>query len=557
MQDSPARASVDVGTVISGTYTIEALIGRGGMGAVFLATHNRLPGKKVAIKLIHAELADQEVLARFKREAEIASMLGHPNIVGVENFDVMPDGTPYLVLEYLEGETLAHRLRAGRMAVAPAMSIVRQIGSALQAAHRAGIVHRDLKPQNIFLVPTEFDGRVVEVAKVLDFGISKMRGSQTVKTQESALLGTPQYMAPEQATGQHSAVDERTDLFALGAIVYEMLAGKPAFQGSSIPEVVFKVVYEQPVPLEQVATEVPAAIAAAVARALAKQQDERFANINELVEALTGKPLPERRAPGSPPSLDAIVPGSTPKRTGNDAFAQTMGSGDHADNASPSAVRASAPAVPPPKATAEPALARRRSRMPIVAAVAGVTIALGCAALYWSSRGSAGDESSEHVASAAAPLHPAEVPVAKPPEPMAPAPQAAAVPPTAAAPSSSPDPQPTHGAGPEKSAPTPRKSAPPREEADDGCSAKLAEAEQAVTAASYTRARLLANTALNTEGISPAHQELAHTIIGILECVDKNDDGAAMTALRQIHTPQLRARVLRECHHAGRLTGTQ
>ena len=240
---------MDVGSVIADTYTIEALLGRGGMGAVFLASHKRLPGKKVAIKMLHAEISDEETLARFKREAQIASLLGHPNIVHVEDFDVMPDGTPYLVLEYLQGETLAQRLRGGPLPTELIFSIVRQIGSALAAAHRAGVVHRDLKPQNIFLVPTELDGREFEQVKVLDFGISKMRGSQTVKTQETALLGTPQYMAPEQATGKHDSVDERTDIFALGAIVYEMVTGHPAFVGASIPEVVFKVVYEQPAPL--------------------------------------------------------------------------------------------------------------------------------------------------------------------------------------------------------------------------------------------------------------------------------------------------------------------
>src|SRR5262245_46924806 len=113
MQNSPARAAVDVGSVIADTYTIEALLGRGGMGAVFLASHNRLPGKKVAIKMLHAEISDEDTLARFKREAQIASLLGHPNIVHVEDFAVLPDGTPYLVLEYLQGETLAQRLVAG------------------------------------------------------------------------------------------------------------------------------------------------------------------------------------------------------------------------------------------------------------------------------------------------------------------------------------------------------------------------------------------------------------------------------------------------------------
>src|SRR5690606_32082309 len=149
MQHSPARSSIDVGSVIADTYWIEALIGRGGMGAVFLASHARLPGKKVAIKLLHAEMHDPEVLARFRREAEIASRLGHPNIVAVHDFNVTPDGTPYLVLEYLHGETLAQRLAPGPLPLEQVLSIVRQVGSALAAAHREGIVHRDLKPQNI------------------------------------------------------------------------------------------------------------------------------------------------------------------------------------------------------------------------------------------------------------------------------------------------------------------------------------------------------------------------------------------------------------------------
>ncbi len=330
MQNSPARSGIDVGSVIADTYTIEALIGRGGMGAVFMASHKRLPGKQVAIKVLHAEMSGEEVLARFKREAEIASRLGHPNIVQVHDFNLMPDGTPYLVLEYLHGESLAQRLKQGPLSLEHAMSIVRQVGSALAAAHREGIVHRDLKPQNIFLVPTEVDGRIVEIAKVLDFGISKIRGSTTVKTQDSALLGTPQYMAPEQATGQHSSVDERTDIFALGAIVYEMLSGQPAFSGETIPEVVFKVVYEQPVPLAERVPGLPAAVIAAVQRAMAKPANERFASASDFIEALTGQPLVTTRPGASIPPPDlGFAAGSRAPNTDREAFAQTMGSGDH------------------------------------------------------------------------------------------------------------------------------------------------------------------------------------------------------------------------------------
>ncbi len=307
--ENAARSPITVGAVIADTYRIERLLGRGGMGAVYLASHARLPGKQVAIKVLHAELTDDEIEARFRREAEIASRLGHPNIVTVHDFNVAADGTPYLVLEYLQGESLADRLRRGPVDLAAASSILKQVGSALTAAHDEGIVHRDLKPHNIFLVPTQIDGRVVEIAKVLDFGISKIRGSTTVQTQDSALLGTPQYMAPEQAQGQHDLVDGRTDVFALGAILYEMLSGKPAFAGASIPEVVFKVVYESPPALD---ANVPPHVANAVAKAMAKTRDDRFASVGELVEAVTGAPLVRWRPPSTQPPIQGFAAGSAP-----------------------------------------------------------------------------------------------------------------------------------------------------------------------------------------------------------------------------------------------------
>ena len=346
MANSPARSVIDVGSVID-KYVIEALIGRGGMGAVFLARHRTLTDKKVAIKVLHAEILDSDIQARFKREAQIATKIDHPNIVEVHDFDVTPEGTPYLVLEYLEGVTLAQRLaQVGPLPLDQMTSIIRQVGSALAAAHRENIVHRDLKPQNIFILPMEVDGRLVEVAKVLDFGISKWRGSETVKTQESALLGTPQYMAPEQATGRHDAVDQRTDVFALGAIVHEMLSGQPAFNGASIPEVVFKVVYEAPLPLP---AGVPDHIAAAVRKAMSKQSDDRFASVSDFVEALTGTALTTLRPSmiTKPPADIGFASGSK-KITSEDALGETVGSGDYSAKVPVVAgppVRGSAPTV--------------------------------------------------------------------------------------------------------------------------------------------------------------------------------------------------------------------
>jgi eukaryotic-like serine/threonine-protein kinase len=368
MANSPARAPVDVGSVIADTYKIEALLGRGGMGAVFLASHRRLAGKQVAIKILHTELEDAEIVARFRREAEIAAKLNHPNIVGVIDYNLTPEGMPYLVLDYLEGETLAQRVARGPMALDHVLSIVRQVGSALAAAHRAGIVHRDLKPQNIFIVPTEVDGRVVEIAKVLDFGISKIRGSQTVKTQDSALLGTPQYMAPEQATGQHANVDERTDVFALGAIVYEMLCGQPAFQGASIPEVVFKVVYEQPAPLAPQVPSVPLSIVSAVSQAMAKPSHERFPTVTSFIEAMTGQPLTLPRGPLPAGTLPSDAPSGRRVNTA-EAFDRTMGSGDHGASpvnpllatAAPTASVTAPPIAPPPQTLPPPNVTASRA----------------------------------------------------------------------------------------------------------------------------------------------------------------------------------------------------
>jgi serine/threonine-protein kinase len=302
---------------------------------VFLAGHNRLPGKKVAIKLLHAEMDGEEVLARFNREAKIASLLSHPNIVHIEDYNVTAEGMPYVVLEYLQGESLAQRVRRGPMSLDETFSLVRQIASALAAAHGKGITHRDLKPANIFVVPSEIDGVTREIAKVLDFGISKMRDGSTVKTQDSALLGTPQYMAPEQALGQHDKVDQRTDIFALGAIVYEMLSGQGAFAGQTIPEVVFKVVYEQPVDLATRVPGLPANVVTAVQTAMAKNADERYPSVSSFIEALTGAPVSVMRV-AKPPAPDIgfaagskASDGARKPMTPQEALARTMGSGDH------------------------------------------------------------------------------------------------------------------------------------------------------------------------------------------------------------------------------------
>jgi hypothetical protein len=240
--------------------------------------------------LLSPGVASGEAFARFRREAEIASRLGHPHIVQVLDFHTLPTGEPYIILELLQGETLAQRLQRGPVPLEETLAITRQVGSALQAAHRAGVVHRDLKPDNVFLCTPQEEMPGPNV-KVLDFGISKIRGSQTVATQDAVLMGTPQYMAPEQALGKNTSIDARTDVFALGAIVYEMLSGTPAFAGSSLAEVVYKVVHAQPQPLAQLRTGLPLNVLSAVDRALQKDTTHRPPDVSAFVAELTGRPL--------------------------------------------------------------------------------------------------------------------------------------------------------------------------------------------------------------------------------------------------------------------------
>jgi serine/threonine-protein kinase len=171
-------------------------------------------------------------------------------------------------------------------------AIARQVASALRAAHRAGVVHRDLKPDNVFLTPSEAGGVVIERVKLLDFGISKLTAeAATGITHDQVLMGTPRYMSPEQAVGKNSDVDERTDIFALGSIVYEMLAGRPPFTGENTAQVVFQIVQAVPEPIALLCPSLPRRAAAAIARAMAKEARERFPDVESFVAALTGEPL--------------------------------------------------------------------------------------------------------------------------------------------------------------------------------------------------------------------------------------------------------------------------
>ena len=287
---------VEIGTVIGGIYEVTRLIGRGGTSVVWAARHRRLSEKEVAIKvlLLHSD-SSAEAAARLRHEAQVLSRLNHPNIVQILDFDELASGTPYMILELLHGESLRERLQRSRLQFDSALDIATQIGSALSAAHQLGVVHRDLKPSNIFLCATPAQHAACNRVKVLDFGISTLQGADTLTTL-SKIGGTPQYMAPEQIRGDGGAVDARVDIFACGAVLYEMCAGRPAFKGETIPEVAWQVVYEEPAPLHDLAPDVPPAAAQAIGRALEKDPARRFANVAAFVSALTE---PSPRTAGS------------------------------------------------------------------------------------------------------------------------------------------------------------------------------------------------------------------------------------------------------------------
>lgn len=288
---------VGPGTVIGGAYEVTGLIGRGGASIVWSACHLRLRSKEVAIKVLDPRRFGVEARAnQIRAEAETLSRINHPNIVQVLDYAELDDGTPCLVLERLRGETLSDRLRHGRLPIDLALEIALQVGSALSAAHHAQVIHGDVKPGNIFLSPTIAPSATRFHVKVLDFGLATPVTLETLPSM-SSLGGTPQYMAPEQVLGADIAGRPRTDVFAMGAVVYEMLAGRPAFGGESIAEVAMRVAYRQPEPLRGLVPGLAPATEAAVMGALAKEPEKRFQSASAFTAALvqTGRESPERR----------------------------------------------------------------------------------------------------------------------------------------------------------------------------------------------------------------------------------------------------------------------
>jgi serine/threonine protein kinase/Tfp pilus assembly protein PilF len=300
------RAGALIGKLI-GHYRIEALIGVGGMGEVYLARDERL-GRKAALKLLPDRLTtDETQLSRFKNEARSASALNHPNILTV--YEIGAEGDrQFIATEFIEGVTLRASIASGRMNPHAALEIAVQVASALTAAHEAGVVHRDIKPENIMLRP---DGYV----KVLDFGIAKLTEQRpasddhtvettaVLQTRPGLVLGTAHYMSPEQARGQK--VDARTDIWSLGVVLYEMVGGIPPFRGDTPSDCIASILTTEPPPLSGVLPDVPHRLESILQKALRKNSDERYQTIKEMLDDLralkgeleTDSSLPQTKAP--------------------------------------------------------------------------------------------------------------------------------------------------------------------------------------------------------------------------------------------------------------------
>src|SRR6266436_139249 len=274
-----------VGTVLDGQYQIEGILGKGGMGAVYRARHILL-GDRVAIKLLPPEMrSNTEWLRRFQREGQAARRFRHHNAVTVYDLRTSADGTIYLVMEYVEGTTLDSELKKhGRFAPAEALAMLEPIMSVLNAAHAMGVVHRDLKPENIMIGQATTDGE--RVVKLLDLGIAKLKevaGAEktgnTNLTIAGQMLGTPYYMSPEQwgelPRDGSSEIDGRADIYSLGLVFYELIAGKKPFGGLTLSELRREHVHVKPPPLNEVVANVPPAFSDALARSIAKDRSER------------------------------------------------------------------------------------------------------------------------------------------------------------------------------------------------------------------------------------------------------------------------------------------
>jgi serine/threonine-protein kinase len=269
-----------IGQVLDGRYLVESVLGEGGMGIVYKAVHTTLR-KPLAIKVLRPEVSkNEQIVMRFKQEAQSASQIGNQHIIDISDFGELGDGSTYFVMEFLNGISLTTAMERGKIDTPRTIRIAKQLCRALGAAHEHGIVHRDMKPDNVQLAERGADKDFV---KVLDFGIAKVGGSTSKLTQAGQVFGTPHYMSPEQCAG--TAVDHRTDLYAVGVILYEMATGQVPFDADNLMGILTKHLYENPIPPHELPppVDVPPALEAVILKCLAKKPELRYQSMHELL----------------------------------------------------------------------------------------------------------------------------------------------------------------------------------------------------------------------------------------------------------------------------------
>ena len=277
---------LESGQLVDGKYRVERLLGKGGMGAVFEGYHT-LVDRRVAIKVLLPEAISSEHGAqRFEREVRATGRIGNDHILEVYDVGVLPDGSRYMVSEFLDGETLADRLERGPLQPKVAAELMLQLLDGLAAAHDKGIVHRDLKPENLFILRQKA-GRA-DFLKIIDFGISKYQldGTSSMSmTATGAVLGTPYYLSPEQARG-HRDIDHRSDLYTVGVIMYQAVVGRVPLYADNFNELLFKIALESPRPLTAVLPQIDPVFSGIVERAMSRQREDRYQSAHELGTAL-------------------------------------------------------------------------------------------------------------------------------------------------------------------------------------------------------------------------------------------------------------------------------
>lgn len=412
---------VQEGQVLAGKFRIERVLGQGGMGVVVAATHLQLD-ERVALKFLLPEaLVNPEAVERFAREARAAVKIKSEHVARVSDVGTLDNGSPYMVMEYLHGEDLAAWVRRnGAMAVPDAIEFLLQACEAIAEAHALGIVHRDLKPANLF-VTRRVDGS--PCIKVLDFGISKLTVPGAVPefgmTKTNTVMGSPLYMSPEQMSSSRN-VDSRTDIWALGVILYESLTGRVPFEAETMPQLCGMILQDPPRPLHELRPDLPSALQQAVLRCLEKNREHRFSNVAELAHALAafGQPAAQRSA---------------------ERISRVLGAVSSASGSSAPAVIASA--LPGARTTGNFGTSARakKSRVPLLVALGSFVVLVGGAVLFLTHKTPALDSSREPASATpvAASPSPGKLPPAVEPESKVPPASTVAAPASAAAPPAS------------------------------------------------------------------------------------------------------------------------